>query len=977
MKPTKRIKTAKRLKTKSKTKQSKAKQKRKGTSTILAEKLNEYNQKRNFAKTLEPEGKTEASDEGLIFVVQHHIARRDHYDLRLEWNGVLLSWAVPKGPSYNTQDKRLAVQVEDHPLEYRNFEGTIPKGEYGGGVVMLWDEGTWEPYGNVEEGLREGGLKFVLNGRRLRGKWALIRLKAKAKETKDPKESKDPEETKDPKDNWLLIKEKDDYAKTDTGISAFTTSIRTGRTMEEIESGEKEKITNNPFNTTDVQLAKLVNAVPTGDEWLYELKYDGYRIIAFVENNSVRLITRNGNDYTKQFNAIVTPIINLAAGRAMVLDGEMTVTDASGKTDFQALQSYIKNNRSQSLTYIVFDLLALDGVDLREHCLIDRKEMLEALMMDAPKGLHYSRHIKGNGTESFIAACEAGMEGIVGKKYDSIYSGTRNGDWIKLKCDKRQEFIIGGYTLSNKKASGISSILLGAYDGEKLVYVGRAGTGFNKRNMKELEHKFKSLNRDESPFNLPPKQRSNETITWLEPELIAEIKYAEWTEEHMLRQASFKGLVEDKKPKDIKMSNGITVRKKIEVDKKVKQRSTANEIENSITVNSKSSSNIVSKSNNNSDYIRNNNNNNNNNNKNNRSGNSTCSSNIDTNTNSNNNDSDIYSKRNIKKGSTGNSSINSNGNTNKSNNNTSTTATSNIINDSNKITNKKSSSNSVTIGGIKITNPDKVMFDDLEITKEDVIRYYEKVFERMLPYVSNRILSLVRCPKGISQTCFYKKHPGPESKGVLTIPVITSSGETEEYFYIKDSSGLIYEAQMGTLEFHTWGSRIEELEKPDIMVFDLDPDEGMELSRVRQGVQDIKDLLAELSLNSYLKTSGGKGYHVVVPLKPSVSWDVFYDFAKRVAEVMEQKWPDLYTSNVRKAKRSDKIFIDWIRNGRGATSVAPYSLRARKGAKVSMPIEWDELNTIAPDGVNMSDALLRINGKNPWKDFFQNNQMLK
>ncbi len=394
----------------------------------MVENLYEYNQKRNFEKTIEPEGKTQDSEEYLKFVVQHHMARRDHYDLRLEWMGVLLSWAVPKGPSYNTQDKRLAVKVEDHPLEYRNFEGAIPKGEYGGGVVMLWDEGFWEPYGNVEEGLRKGELKFVLKGRRLKGKWALIRWKLKSGEKAD---------------NWLLLKEKDEYVKMEDGIAGFTTSIRTGRTMAEIEKGEAEKLIRNPFSKVDVQLAQLVSKVPKGEEWLYELKYDGYRIIAFVEGHSVRLMTRNGNDYIGRFHDIAASLIDFAAGRAMVLDGEMVITDQSGKTDFQALQNYIKNPKTKNLTYIVFDILALDGKDLREYPLIDRKEILEALMKDAPDNLYYSRYIRGNGQESFDAACKTGMEGIVGKKADSVYSGTRNGDWIKLKCDKRQEFVIG------------------------------------------------------------------------------------------------------------------------------------------------------------------------------------------------------------------------------------------------------------------------------------------------------------------------------------------------------------------------------------------------------------------------------------------------------------------------------------------------------------------------------------------------------
>lgn len=810
-------------------------------------KLSEYNRKRDFERTLEPEGEAESPAGGLRFVVQHHMARRDHYDLRLEWGGVLLSWAVPKGPSCNTHDKRLAVQVEDHPLAYRNFEGTIPKGEYGGGVVMLWDEGFWEPQADVDEGLCRGSLKFALKGKRLKGKWALVRMKTSAGETKD---------------NWLLLKEKDAYARTDDGISGYATSIRTGRTMAEIDKNEDVKFVRNPFNHADVQLAALVSAVPEGKDWLYELKYDGYRIMAFVESNSVRLQTRGGHDYTNRFENVAFSLIDWAAGRPMVLDGEMVVTDASGKTDFQALQNYMRSPKDNAPTYIVFDLLALDGTDLREQCLIKRKEMLEAIMKDAPRNLYYSRHVQGNGRESFISACETGMEGVIGKKADSVYSGTRNGDWIKLKCDRRQEFVIGGCTLSQKKTRGISALLLGVYEGGELIYAGRAGTGLSEAGIKELEAKFENLKRSEPPFKLAPRPRANETVTWLEPQLVAEIKFAEWTQDNLLRQASYKGLRADKDPKDIK---------KEEADDRIQSGSSVKEQEQPMAPNGK-----------------------------------------------------------------------------------------NII-----------------IGGIKITSPDKVIFNDPEITKEDVIRYYAQVSERMLPYVGHRILSIVRCPKGVSHSCFYKKHPGPNSKGCVVMPITNSNGETEDYFYIENASGLISEAQMGTLEFHTWGSRVDALEKPDMMVFDLDPDEGMDLGTVRQGAQDMKSILAELSLNAYLKTSGGKGYHVVVPLKPSVTWDAFHDFSRRVAEVMEQKWPDRYTSNVRKAKRTNKIFIDWIRNGRGATSIAPYSIRARMGARVSMPITWDELDTVAPDGVDMAGALRRVSDTDPWADFFGNYQLLK
>lgn len=810
-------------------------------------KLKEYQEKRNFEKTLEPEGTEGNNEDSLNFVVQHHIARRDHYDFRLEWAGVLLSWAVPKGPSYDTREKRLAVQVEDHPLDYRNFEGTIPKGEYGGGIVMLWDEGFWEPFGNVEEGLRKGELKFTLQGRRMKGKWALIRLKGKQSDTKD---------------NWLLLKEKDEYAKLTDGVSEFITSIRTGRTMEEIEKGEVKKFTSNPFDKVDVQLAKLVNKVPDEDDWIYEMKYDGYRIVAFVEANHAHLITRNGNDYQKRFYDISSTLIDWAGGRAMILDGEMVITDAKGKTDFQALQNYLKNGKAEKLTYIVFDLLALDGIDLRNHTLMQRKEILETLMKDAPPNLYYSRYIKGMGKESFAAACDTGMEGIVGKKVDSIYSGTRNDDWIKLKCEKRQEFVIGGYTRSDKKTKGVSSLLLGIYEGDKLIYTGRAGTGMSEKDMKVLEEEFKHIKRTNSAFQIAPKARTQEEITWLEPVLVAEIKFAEWTKENLLRQASFKGLRADKNSKEVKREKSV------------------NEATSELSANE-------------------------------------------------------------------------------------------------EVGQMAGNDNIIIVGGIKISNPDKALYDNPIITKEEVARYYEKVLPRMLPYVSHRILTTLRFPKGVSQTCFYKKHPTTQSKGIVTIPIANGKGETEEYFYVENGYGILSEVQMGALEFHTWGSSVDNLEKPDMMVFDLDPDEDMALSQVRQGVLDVKNILNELSLDAYLKTSGGKGYHVVVPLKPGVNWDTFHDFAKGVAVVMEQKWPERYTSNVRKANRKGKIFIDWIRNGRGATSVAPYSLRGRKGAKVSLPILWEELDLVPPDGIDMKEALLRIEGSDPWKDFFNNYQMLK
>ncbi len=811
----------------------------------MTEKLEQYQRKRDFEVTGEPKGAVSPPEEGLRFVVQRHLARRDHYDFRLEWAGVLLSWAVPNGPSFDTRERRLAVKVEDHPLEYRSFEGVIPKGEYGGGVVMLWDEGFWEPCGDAEEGLQKGSLKFNLTGRRLKGGWALVRMKGKPGETKE---------------NWLLIKEKDAYAAEEDGISAFTTSIRTGRTVSEIERGEAEKMPKNPISRVDAQLAKLAQAAPEGGDWLYEVKYDGYRIVAFVEGNAARLITRNDNDYTHRFPTVAAALADWSGGRAFILDGEMVVADANGRPDFQALQGYLKSPEGKSPIYMVFDLLALDGRDLREKPLTERKEQLEALLKNAPESIRYSAHVRGNGADFLKAACELDLEGIVGKKAGSAYIGGRSGDWIKLKCGKRQEFAVGGYTTSDKRAGGVSSLLLGYYEGDRLVYAGRAGTGFSDADRTAMIARFDGLKRPDSPFNPMPDARPDEIITWLEPEAVAEVRFAEWTGDNLLRQASFKGLREDKDAKSIRR----------ETPEEETMRNTVLEPERPMAKN-----------------------------------------------------------------------------------------------------------RDVVVRGVAVTNRGKVIFEHPTVTKEDVVRYYDAVSDRMLPYVARRVLSIVRCPKGVSEACFYKKHPGPGSRGIVTIPIPTDSGEAEEYFYIEDAGGLISEAQMGTLEFHTWGSRVETLEQPDVMVFDLDPDEGMALETVRQGVRDIRDILFELSLESYLKTSGGKGYHVVVPLRPAASWDAFHTFARRVAEVMEQKWPDRYTSNVRKASRKGKIFIDWIRNGRGATSVAPYSIRARDGAKVSMPISWEELDKVAPDGVSMADALNRIHAADPWIGFFNNDQLLK
>ena len=836
----------------------------------MADKLAAYNQKRDFLETREPPGsKAAGGDTGagpLCFVVQHHLASRDHYDLRLEWNGTLLSWAVPKGPSYNPRDKRLAVHVEDQQLDYRDFEGTIPKGEYGGGVVMLWDEGTWEPLGDVDEDLRRGELKFVLQGERLDGAWVLVRLA--------------PRKGDGGKDDWLLVKERDGNARDDDGIAGFTTSVRTGRTMDEIRRDSEEHRAKNPFQHADVQLARLADAPPAGTGWLYEVKYDGYRIVAYVEGGAARLMTRNGKDYTDRFPRIAASLVQLAAGRAFVLDGEVVVADEDGRTDFQALQSHLRDPQGKQAAYLVFDLLAKDGDDWRGRPLTERKEALAHLLENAPDNLRFSKHIEGSGEDGFRAACRLGLEGIVGKKAGSPYRGTRSGDWVKLKCDRRQEFVIGGYTRSRKNATGISSLLLGSYEDGRLVYAGRAGSGLGQDEVGELQEAFVGLKRAKPPFADPPKPRAGERVVWLDPRLVAEVRFAQWTQDGLLRQPSYKGLRVDKDPQDVHREGAPA---RAPAAPEVEPGRTSPPAEAPAPAHKEGSAPME----------------------------------------------------------------------------------------------QKTTDGRLVVAGVTVTSPDKLLFRDPPVRKEQVVRYYEQIAPVMLPYAARRLLSIVRCPKGAATACFYKKHPGPGSSGVVAVSVPSSDGDPEEYFYLEDVAGLVSEAQMDTLEFHLWGSHVDTLEQPDLMVFDLDPDEGMDLGRVRQGVRDVKSVLDELSLTSYLKTSGGKGYHVVVPFLPSATWDVFHDFARRVAEVMVERWPDRYTSNIRKARRKGKIFVDWMRNGRGATSIAPYSLRARPGAPVSAPLSWEELDVVAPDAVHLQEALERAQGADPWEGFFDHAHALK
>ena len=761
---------------------------------MAEKKLQKYHEKRNFALTNEPEGRVGRTKERkLRFSVQHHLARADHYDLRLEYDGVALSWAVPKGPSYATTDKRLAMRVEDHPVDYMDFEGTIPKGEYGGGTVMLWDEGEWLPRTDPKEGLITGSLKFHLDGKRLKGDWALVRMKPRAGEDGDP---------------WLLIKERDGFVKKTAGIGSFRRGVRSGKSMAEIAKGGKS----NPFEHTEVMLARLTETLPSDMGWVYELKYDGHRTVGYAAGGKVRLMTRNGHDCTETFADAADALSELFKERAAVVDGEMVVVGENGVPDFGALQAHTRRRNKEGLCYVLFDLLALDGIDLRDRPLTERKQKLKALLKDAPPMLSYSEHTEKMTKAGLEAIKKRGMEGIVAKRADAPYTAGKNGDWLKVKFRNAQEYVIGGYTLSD--AGEIRSLLVGYYEEGDLQYAGRVGTGFSEEIRRELKRELAPLVRKTSPFASDLKEKGS---VWVKPDLAAQVEYAEITSAGLLRQASFKGLRRDKAP------------------------------------------------------------------------------------------AEIFDER------------------------------------------------------VKITHPDKMMFPRPKITKGELAEYYAAAAERMLPYIKDRLLSLVCCPSGITGEKFFRRHLDGEFAGIA---------KKGEYFYATNEKGILSLAQYNAVEFHVWGSRKTAPDRPDVMVFDLDPDEGLSLSDVRRGARELKEVLDGLGLISFLKTSGGKGYHIVVPFQRGVAIEKFRDFAKGVAELMESTYPNRYTATMSKVARKGKIFIDWQRNSPGSTSVAPYSVRAREGAPVSMPIGWEELGKVAPASVTVKTALRRLERPDPWADFF-------
>ncbi|GIL00194.1 MAG: ATP-dependent DNA ligase [Alphaproteobacteria bacterium] len=794
-------------------------------------KLADYRRKRDFARTGEPRGGT-PGDAGNRFVVHKHWATADHYDLRLQVGDVLKCWAVPKGPSLDPDDKRLAVETEDHPLEYIDFEGVIPAGQYGGGPMIVWDAGVWAPMGDIGESLTSGAFKFRLAGEKLKGGWMLARLKPRAGDSKR---------------NWLLIKERDGAADATADILvARPESVSSGRHIEElIEAGTPARDRQRPAPGRVAgavrapmpprvlpQLATRVDRPPPGEGWLHEIKFDGYRTMAMIEGGGARLITRGGLDWTRRYGDLAPALAALPCRQA-VIDGEIVVPDGKGVTSFAALQQALAEGTAGRLVYYAFDLVHLDGWDLRAVALAKRKALLAQLLaghVSARSAVQYSDHVAGGGAAMYERAAEMGLEGIVSKQANAIYEEGRSRSWLKSKALKSGDFVIAGYTIS-EAAGGLGALALGEWEDGELRYRGKVGTGFDAGTLSLLLKRLQPLRDEAARLDGAPRD-----IIAVRPVLSAHVHYANRTADNALRHAVYKGL------REAELSGNQGAGRK------------------------------------------------------------------------------------------------------------------RLISDAD-------------LAAIWVTNPTRRMFGKSGPTKLDVAVYYAAVGDFMLPHLIGRPVSLVRCPSGRPQDCFFQRHAfAGMPAAVATFETTDSDGETKRYLTIEGAKGYLALAQFGVVEFHVWGTTAKRLEKPDRVVFDLDPGEGVAWREVVEAATHIRGELEALGLAAFVKTSGGKGVHVVVPVKPTLAWKQVHDRTGQIAAAIAAGAPDTFTTNMAKQQRKRRIFIDFHRNARGATAVAPYSLRARTNLPASTPLSWADLESIdAPEDLNYSSlpGLLTASG-DPW-----------
>ena len=826
--------------------------------------LKTYRAKRDFSRTTEPSGEDKSENKSgpaRVFVIQKHWASRLHYDFRLELEGTMKSWAVPKGPSFDPHDKRMAVHVEDHPISYNRFEGEIPPGQYGAGKVIIWDKGYWIPLEDPRKGYRDGKLKFELHGFKLKGHWTLVRMKNREGEKQEP---------------WLLIKEKDEYVRPAAEFSVvdeMPDSVADRELQERPESTSQEKKgttskkkQNFPVGlekavkaalplTLQPELATLVDEPPAEPlEWVYEIKFDGYRMLARKNGADVRLITRNGNDWSHKLPHLAKAIgkMKLKSGW---LDGEITMLNDKGLPDFQALQNAFDNARTQDIHYYLFDMPFHEGYDLRAVPLIERRALLKQLFDKiVPDQVRFSDIFEAAPGDIVASACRLGLEGVIGKRRNSTYVSRRSDDWIKLKCSQRQEFVIGGYTDPKGSRTGIGSLLLGFYDEDKkLRYAGNVGTGFSDSALRDLKEKLAKIDIDHSPFDIAA--GIDKKAHWVKPALVAEVSFGEWTRHGHIRHSVFQGLRIDKKPGAVGREKAVHP-------------------------------------------------------------------------------------------SSGKSSETAAGQASRP-------------------------EGSAIPSSLKVTHPERVIDPSSSITKIEIIRYYALVAPLMLEHLKGRPVSLVRAPDGVTGQLFFQKHWEKENIDGVNQLDRGLDPDHQPLLEIATAGGLLGAVQMNVLEFHTWNAKKDAIDKPDRMTFDLDPGEGVEWERIQESAQLVRIFLKQLKLESFLKTSGGKGLHVVVPIKRQNGWDTVKDFSQAIVQHLVQTIPQRFVAKSGPRNRVGKIFIDYLRNGFGATTVSAWSVRARPGLGVSVPIAWEELEALTSGARwSVSNIHERLDkGNEPWRDY--------
>ncbi|PTQ82556.1 ATP-dependent DNA ligase LigD phosphoesterase module /ATP-dependent DNA ligase LigD polymerase module [Nitrosospira multiformis] len=829
--------------------------------------LKTYRAKRDFSITPEPSGtasgKTaiKSTAKALSFVVQKHWATRLHYDFRLELEGTMKSWAVPKGPSFDPNDKRMAVHVEDHPVSYNSFEGEIPSGQYGAGKVIIWDKGTWLPLEDPRKGYRDGKLKFELRGFKLKGHWALVRMRREENKKQEP---------------WLLIKEKDEYVRSSREYSVVDempdsvaeldlpdpskdpAMLESGspKSSSISRKGTKTALPDNARkadlpHTLTPELATLVDEPPLDpEEWIYEIKFDGYRMLSRIEGGEVRLITRNGNDWSRKLPHLVKALGKLKL-KSSWLDGEIALLDENGIPDFQSLQNAFDSAHTERIIYYLFDVPFYDGYDLRNASLVERRALLQKLFeAPIPDEIRFSDVFDASPAKILDSACRLGLEGVIGKRKTSVYVSRRSQDWIKLKCKNRQEFVIGGYTDPKGTRKGIGSLLLGFYDEDrKLRYAGNVGAGFSDKTLQDLRAKLDRIASTDSPF--VKASGIDKNAHWVEPRLIAEVSFSEWTRGGHIRHSVFHGLRSDKKA-------DVIVR-----EKPVHPAAEA------------APANAIPKT-------------------------------------------------------------------------------------------------------LKVTNPDRVIDPSTGFTKIDLIRYYSLVAPLMLPHLARRPVSLVRAPEGVSGELFFQKHWEKENMAGVEQLDPSLDPDHPPLLEISTAEGLLSAAQMNVIEFHTWNATRNAIGKPDRITFDLDPGSGVEWPIIQEAAQLVNVFLKELGLKSFLKTSGGKGLHIIVPIRRLRDWDTVKGFSQAIVQHLAKTIPTRFAAKSGPRNRVGKIFIDYLRNGFGATTVSAWSVRARPGLGVSVPLAWEELSSLKSSArwsaSNIHERLDK--GNDPWADYAEMNQSI-